>query len=184
MVEKLRGRITYAIDGKPSEVLGAVQDAIARGAGIVIVDYVQAAQFPRADRHDLEVAGLARAVKGLCARAGIPAVVCSQITTDRQRPFAEPTPYDLKESRILMDAAEVITLQWESSGAPGAPVLGRVAKCKWGPKGKPYTLSISEQHGVITGAEEGHPPAQLENGQGQQRRTLAFQQSSRRDFED
>jgi len=145
-------------DGSPEQILRSCQALVEAGCGVLFVDYVQAATID-ADvrRYDKAMANVARSVKRLGARAGIPAVVGSQLTTDRRDEFKEPTAYDLRESRDLLQVAEVITTLWKPRAdeeAGDAPVLGRVAKLKWGRAGLGFRLRIDR--GAVVDIDRGH----------------------------
>lgn len=159
-VRRLQGMVAYAPDATEPEILDACRTLLARGARILFVDYVQAGRFNvNARRYDLAVAQAVRSIKALAARAQVPVVVASQLHESDTNPHKEPTTRDLKESRILLDVAEVVTLLWKSEKGEDSPVCGRLAKLKWGPEGMPFVLRINEDHGVVVGADEGHPAA-------------------------
>jgi len=163
-IRGLKGMVAYAPDATESEILDACRTLLARGARVLYVDYIQAGRFnAAAKRYDLAVAQAARAIKALASRAGVPVVIASQLTTDRASPYKEPTAHDLKESRILLDVAEVVTLLWKADKGEQAAVLGRLAKLKWAPEGVPFTLKIDAAHGVVGGADEGHPEGATSN---------------------
>jgi replicative DNA helicase len=156
LASSLRGRIVYPLDGTPSSVLDEVRKALASGSDLVLVDYVQAIQWPSDTRRvDKAIANFARQAHALARRAGAVVAIGSQLVTEKGKEHREPTFHDLRECKELFDAADVVTLTWKPFAEHDAIVRGRVRKLKWASGGTPFTLEIAEQ-GMVCGAFPGH----------------------------
>lgn len=147
-------RLIYAIGSKPDGVVEASRTLLDHGVDVLIVDYLQAADFDAGvRRYDKAVASLAKRLKGLAFERRVPLLLGSQVTTPKGRELKEPHKSDLRESGDILIATESLLMLWKESHEPDATVHGRLAKLKWGPDGHRFQLDISPA-GVVVGASQ------------------------------
>jgi replicative DNA helicase len=124
-------RIAYAINSPLVDILSAIRALVNQhGCRVIVVDYVQNIRFdPKIDRR-VTVADAIAQIKGLCARLGAAAVVCSQLSRPSQEvKWREPAKHHLKESGDIENMCEAIVLLWQRT--QGGVVYGKVDKLKY-----------------------------------------------------
>lgn len=133
--------LAFAVGAESDAVCEATQDLINRGCGAVFVDYVQAVRVDlKVSRYDKAVGDVAKRLKGICHRAGVPLILGSQVRRPTGDPFAEPHLTALKETGDLENEAECVLLLWKDSDDVDHRVFGKVAKLKTGPAGQRFEL--------------------------------------------
>ncbi|MDJ0342215.1 DnaB-like helicase C-terminal domain-containing protein [Streptomyces sp. H10-C2] len=98
------------------------------GLRMVIVDYLQLMQAPRAESRQVAVSALSRGLKLLAKEFGITVIVLSQLNRDSEkRTDKRPTIADLRESgAIEQDADMVILIHRPDLHEPDSPRAGEV----------------------------------------------------------
>jgi replicative DNA helicase len=152
-IKRLGGRLLFEDRTGETEldVCGAMSRMAARGAKLIVVDYVQeiAASKPQQDRRN-EVRWVTKRLKSHAKRLGVALVLVSQIARPKDGDeFKPPSKHALKESGDLVNAAEVILLLWRESATDDATVFVRVAKCKWGGVGLIWPMHRSMANGAM-----------------------------------
>lgn len=121
--------------GTELDVMAAMSRMAARGAKIVVVDYigeVEPSRPSRDGRRD-DIRWVCSRLKVHARRVGVALVVVSQITRPSDKnPNREPTKHDAKESGDLENKAEVMLGMWRESEDDWAPVFVKVLKGKSG----------------------------------------------------
>lgn len=80
------------------------------GLDIVMIDYLQLMQYPKAERNDLAVGAVTKALKNLSKELGIEIILLSQLNRSLEnRPNKRPVMSDLRESGSIEQDADVIT---------------------------------------------------------------------------
>ncbi|MFP8944746.1 replicative DNA helicase [Streptomyces fenghuangensis] len=100
----------------------------AEGLRLVVVDYMQLMQAPRAESRQVAVAALSRGLKLMAKEFGIPVIVMSQLNrASEQRADKKPTAADLRESgAVEQDADIVILVHRPDMYEPDSPRAGEV----------------------------------------------------------
>lgn len=98
------------------------------GLRLVVVDYLQLMQAPRAESRQVAVAALSRGLKLMAKEFGITIVVLSQLNrASEQRSDKKPTIADLRESgAVEQDADMVILIHRPDMHEPESPRAGEV----------------------------------------------------------
>lgn len=126
----------------------------AEGLRLLVVDYLQLMQAPRAESRQVAVADLARSLKLLAKEFRIPVVVLAQLNRgSEQRADRRPQSSDLRESgAIEQDADIVILLHREDMREPDSPRAGEfdfiVDKHRGGHRGT-ITLAAQLHYGRV-----------------------------------
>jgi replicative DNA helicase len=124
--------------GTELDVMAAMSRMAARGARIVVVDYigeVEASRSSRDGRRD-DIRWVCSRLKVHARRVGVALVVVSQITRPSDKnPNREPTKHDAKESGDLENKTEVMLGMWRESEDDWAPIFVKVLKGKSGGNG-------------------------------------------------
>lgn len=148
------GRFLYTdLTGQTElDVCAAMSVMAARGARIVVVDYVGVitASKEQQDRRN-EVRWVSIRLKSHAKRLGISLLLISQLTMPRDDVGVakEPSKYSLRESGDLTNAAEAIVLAWRDNESDDAPVNVKVAKSKSGGVGMAWTVRRDPQTHVF-----------------------------------
>jgi replicative DNA helicase len=81
-----------------------------RGLGLVVVDYLQLMQLPRAENRNVAVSDVSRGLKLLARELNVPMVVLSQLSRDTEKRGGEKKPMlsDLRDSGALEQDADVV----------------------------------------------------------------------------
>lgn len=141
----------YEIGSSANAVLEAVHSLVRKdGCDIIFVDYIQAIRVNAAvNRYDKAVSDISKQLKGTCHRLGVPLVLGSQLSRNRENPGKEPTLFSLKETGDLENEAEVVLLAWNQKTPEGQTAQCRVAKLKWGMSGQVFTIERG-RNGMIS----------------------------------
>jgi replicative DNA helicase len=109
---------------------------------IIMIDYLQIMKLPKADRHDISVGMVTKALKDLSKEMGVPVVLLSQLNRGvEQRPDKRPVMSDLKDASGIEQDADVIIFVYRDdfynldSEQKGIAELD-IAKNKSGERGK------------------------------------------------
>lgn len=125
------------------DVCAAMSAMAARGARIIVVDYVGVitASKEQQDRRN-EIRWVAIRLKAHAKRLGVALLLISQLTMPRDEGGVakEPSKYSLRESGDLTNAAEVIIVAWREDESGQAPVNIKIAKSKSGGEGLRWTM--------------------------------------------
>jgi replicative DNA helicase len=79
------------------------------GLNAVMIDYLQLMDYPKADRVDLSVGAITKALKALSKELDVPIILLSQLNRGlEQRPNKRPVMSDLKESGAIEQDADLI----------------------------------------------------------------------------
>lgn len=124
------------------DVCSAMSVMAARGARIVVVDYIgviTSSDKPQ-DRRN-EVREIAIRLKSHAKRLGVALLLLSQLTMPRDETGVakEPSKYSLREASDLTNAAEVIIVAWREEESDDAEIFVKIAKKKSGGVGKCWT---------------------------------------------
>lgn len=133
------------------EVCAAMSRMAARGAKLVVVDYIQevGASKHQQDRRN-EVRWVTKRLKAHAKRLNVALVLVSQIARPKDGDeFRTPSKHALKESGDLVNSAEVILVLWREYAADDAPIHVKVAKAKWGGVGTTWTMQRSMANGAV-----------------------------------
>lgn len=156
-IAKLTPRIESApmlIDDASSVTLGTIRANITKmrkrvPTRLVVVDYLQLARGERrAERRDLEVAGLSRDLKTLAKDEGVCVIALSQLNKNfTTRADKRPNKHDLRESGALAhDADTVVLLHREDMYERDSPRAGEIDmiidKQRSGPSGFSITCAF------------------------------------------
>lgn len=119
------------IDENPKMSLGQLRQAIrtmtrTTGLGLVIIDYLQLMNAPKAENRQMAVTELSRGLKVLAKESGLPIIALSQLNREStKRTDKKPTSSDLRESGSLEQDADVIILMHrEDMYEPESPRAG------------------------------------------------------------
>jgi len=143
------GRFLYTdLTGQTElDVCAAMSVMAARGAKLVIVDYVGVitSSKDQQDRRN-EVRYVAIRLKAQAKRLGIALLLISQLTMPRDDVGVarEPSKYSLRESGDLTNAAEAIILAWRLEESDNAEINLVMSKGKSGGVGKHWTMQRDE----------------------------------------
>ncbi len=116
-----------------------------RNIGLIIVDYLQLIEAPKAETRQLEVALVSRELKSLARELEIPVIAVSQLSrAAEQRGDPRPRLSDLRESGALEQDADVVLFIYKHPKAPEKKeketdviiTTVEVAKHRTGPTGK------------------------------------------------
>jgi replicative DNA helicase len=133
------------------EVCAAMSQMAARGAKLVVVDYIGEVESSKKqqDRRN-EIRWVCRRLKTHARRLGLALVVVSQLSrpTDKQT-GKRPSKHDLKESGDITNSAEVIVMLWRDTESDSAPVKAWIAKCKWGGVGQWWEMKREQGTGRL-----------------------------------
>lgn len=145
----------YEIGSKANAVVDAVNTLVRKdGCDIVFVDYIQAVRVDaRVNRYDKAVSDVAKQLKGACHRLGVPLILGSQLSRNRESPGKEPTLFSLKETGDLENEAEVVMLAWNEKNSMGQNARCRIAKLKWGMSGQMFNI-VRGRNGMISDVRE------------------------------
>ncbi|MDA8037633.1 MAG: replicative DNA helicase [Actinomycetota bacterium] len=145
--------------------LGSIARAARRlarcsGLGLVIVDYLQLLDGERAERRELEVAGLSRGLKFLARELDVPVVALSQLNRGvEERVSKRPVLADLRESGSLEQDADVVLFIYrdeiyspDTSARGIAEIL--IAKHRNGPTGVVQLAFLARRMAFATLARE------------------------------
>lgn len=129
--------------GTELDVMAAMSRMAARGARIVIVDYigeVEPSRSSRDGRRD-DIRWVCTRLKVHAKRIGVALVVVSQITRPSDKnPNREPTKHDAKESGDIENKAEVMLGMWREVEDDWAPIFVKVLKGKSGGNGMRWQM--------------------------------------------
>lgn len=157
------------VENRPlHDVLTAVRDLLTNHrCDVIMVDYIQAIRLGHSGAKRAElVSDAAQALKGECQQHGVPLLLGSQLNrASKDRPYAEPSARDLKETGDLENMSDVVLVLWKTSDDDDARALGKVAKCKWSPKRPRFELTRS-QTGALVNLIPYYPPQEPSNGNG------------------
>lgn len=122
---------------------------------VVMVDYLQAIMLPTGTR-DVRT-GINNVLSQLIAQAGrlgVRLVLASQLSRPpKEKPYREPTKYDLKESGDVENRAQAIVMLWKDEHQQ---VWGKVDKCKQSAL-DPSPFPLERQHdtgALVEGVKE------------------------------
>lgn len=135
--------------GNELDVCAAMTRMAARGAKIVVVDYIQEIECSKKqqDRRN-EVRWLVKRLKAHAKRLQVALMVVSQIARPKDGETGrKPSKHHLKESGDVTNSAEVILLLWRSQETDDAPIKVEVAKVKWGGVGSSWSMARSRERG-------------------------------------
>jgi replicative DNA helicase len=160
-LEGLGGRLLFeeCIGGNELDVCAAMTRMAARGARIVVVDYIQEIDVSKKqqDRRN-EVRWLVKRLKTHAKRLNVALVCVSQLARPKDGETGrEPSKHHLKESGDVTNSAEVVLLLWREHEEDQAPVKVRVAKCKWGGLGQFWEMQRRPALGGRLCADEDLP---------------------------
>jgi replicative DNA helicase len=81
-----------------------------QGLSLVVLDYLQLMQLPKAENRNLAVADVSRGLKLIARELGVPMVVLSQLSRDTERRGGDKKPMlsDLRDSGALEQDADVV----------------------------------------------------------------------------
>jgi replicative DNA helicase len=82
--------------------------------GLVVIDYLGLMRMPKADRHDLAVAGVTRGLKALSKDLSIPIILLCQLNREG---IGRPTKKDLRDSGAIEQDADVIVFLYRKDDA-------------------------------------------------------------------
>lgn len=111
------------------------------GIGLVVVDYLQLAQDPKAKSREQEIGGISRAMKAMAKELNVPVIVLSQLNREvEKRDDKRPKLADLRDSgQIEQDADVVLFIYRDEVYREASPDKGiaevRLAKQRNGPLG-------------------------------------------------
>jgi replicative DNA helicase len=151
------------------EVVRAMTGLVSRhGAKFLVVDYVQAIEHDAENRR-LALRDIANRLKGCAKRLGVPLMLLSQLTVERPwgggkkgRDLEEemlargPSKNDLRDSRDLSHAAEVVITLWRAQDFDACPIRAKVAKSKRGSNGRRCWFSRGPGGALVP--ERDYPP--------------------------
>lgn len=128
------------------EVCAAMTQMAARGARMVIVDYLTEVDSSRPFKdYRLAVKWVCKRLKTHAKRLGIVLVVVSQLSRPQDKAVGKrPTKHDLKESGDVTNQADAILLLWRMEESDDALVLTWVAKGKSGGIGQWWQMERKE----------------------------------------
>jgi replicative DNA helicase len=144
------------IGGNELDVCAAMTRMAARGAKLVVVDYIQEIDVSKKqqDRRN-EVRWLVKRLKTHAKRLNVALVCVSQLARPKDGETGKkPTKHHLKESGDVTNSAEVILLLWREKEEDGAPIRVEVAKCKWGGLGQFWVMQRRQELGGRLCADE------------------------------
>lgn len=137
------------IGGSDVDVCAAMSRMAAKGAKLVVVDYLQEIECSKKlqDRRN-EMRWISKRIKTHARRLGMALIFVSQLArpTDKQT-GKEPTKHMIKESGDVVAQAEVILLLWRDEEHDLSPVSVKAAKVKWGGVGAEWKMRRTKEGG-------------------------------------
>ncbi len=102
-----------------SEVVMAMHEHAAKGAKVLIVDYLQKIVIPKfkGNRNEL-VTEISGAMKDMAMSLELPVVCCAQLNRESQKEDREPTTADLRDSGAVEQDADFVGLLYNKGKAP------------------------------------------------------------------
>jgi replicative DNA helicase len=166
-VEELLMKAPIYISDKPSPTPMEIRAQARRlksrhGIGLIIVDYLQLAQDPRAKSREQEIGGISRALKALAKELDVPVIVLSQLNREvEKRPNKRPILADLRDSGQIEQDADLVLfiyrdeVYWEGSPDKGIAEVW-LAKQRNGPIGL-VKLTYLEEFMRFENSFDDHP---------------------------
>jgi len=142
--------IAYAISASADSVLNTAGRLISeRACNVLFVDYVQAVRIGKewTKRIDKGFSDVAKQLKALSARAGVPLILGSQLARSKET----PTIHSLKESGDLENEAEVVILLWKKTDGQ---IRWKLGKVKWAYERPNGIVTVNKTTGMIESFEE------------------------------
>jgi replicative DNA helicase len=145
--------------GNELDVCAAMTRMAARGARIIVVDYIQEIECSKKqqDRRN-ELRWLVKRLKAHAKRIKVALVCISQLARPKDGETGKkPTKHQLKESGDITNQSEVVLLLWRKEEDDIAPVRVEVAKVKWGGVGQYWEMQRRPNLGGRLCADEDLP---------------------------
>lgn len=139
------------IGGTELDVCASMSRMAARGARIVVVDYlgVIEASSRQQDRRN-EIRWVLTRIKAHAKRLGVAVIVVSQLSRPKDgNPNKEPTKHDLKEAGDVEASAEFIIVLWRVAEHDFAPIHAKIAKSKVGGNGYEWRMQRDPHSGRL-----------------------------------
>lgn len=121
---------------------------VEHGIDLLIVDYLQLLNPPKAENRVNEVAAITRHLKALSLELNIPVLALSQLNRSAEMGDGEPHVWQLRDSGTVEQDADQVILLWKDPkdprNGPGSEVrftFGKVGKNRWGREG-PFELAL------------------------------------------
>lgn len=111
---RIMGEWRMFIDDSPTNSLEKIRSTCRNmkrehGLDVVMIDYLQLMDYPKADRVDLSVGAITKALKALSKELDVPIILLSQLNRGlEQRPNKRPVMSDLRESGAIEQDADLI----------------------------------------------------------------------------
>ncbi len=122
-----------------SDIVMVCHQAVASGAKLVVIDYLQKIVIPRFrhNRNEL-VTEISGAMKDIAMSLRVPVICCAQLNRESEKDNREPTLSDLRDSGSVEQDADFVGLLHEMpknpNGKPQTDLI--IAKNRGGPRGR------------------------------------------------
>ncbi len=124
-----------------ADIVMACHQAVAEGAKLVIIDYLQKIVIPkfRHNRNEL-VTEISGAMKDIAMSLRVPVICCAQLNRESEKESREPTLADLRDSGSVEQDADFVGLLHEVPEKPNEPKKNQtdliIAKNRGGERGR------------------------------------------------
>lgn len=163
---KERLHVSILQGGSDADVCAALSELAARGAKMVVIDYLQkiTAGSKRQNKAH-EVSDIATRITSHAQRLGLVCILVSQCTRDKTKLNECPSKHDMKESGDLENMVDAIIGLWREHEDDLSPIWAKLLKVKWGGVGQSWRLQRDPETGrveEVPGSDRDTPPGAKE----------------------
>jgi replicative DNA helicase len=136
--------------GTDADACASLSELAARGAKMVVVDYLQKIGASKAYQNKAhEVSASATRITSHAQRLGLACILVSQCTRDKTKLNECPSKHDMKESGDLENMVDAIIGLWREREDDLSPIWAKLLKVKWGGVGQSWRLQRDPETGRV-----------------------------------